>query len=107
MSYPAADPIPDPELSYQELVDYLQHSPNVRAAAQHSLRQGLWAGGTAVGGGLLFGPVGGLIGGIAGSVVGFAQADDYDGIVAQVGQLDGDHQRRLVQVSPKIVPYLL
>lgn len=95
--YPAADPIPGPIDSYHtELMEFLVDNQDMRKAAQHSLRQGLFAGGGAIAGGLLLGPVGGLVGGIAGSVLGFLQADDYDGAVQQLLKLDQAHQERLL-----------
>jgi len=105
-SYPAADRIPDPSLAgsqYHELMEFLNNNRDMRKAAKHSMKQGLWAGGGAVAGGLVLGPVGGLIGGIAGSLVGFMQSDNYDGVVQQVLALDRARQERLVQAVSQIL----
>jgi len=69
----------------------------MRKTARSAVKQAAWSGGGAVLGGLLLGPIGGLVGGISGSVIGFMQADNYDGIVQQMLQLEGDRRERLVQ----------
>jgi transcriptional regulator with AAA-type ATPase domain len=91
---------------HAELVDFLTKNPDMRKAAQHSLQQGLWAGGSAVAGGLLFGPVGGMVGGIAGSIIGLARSQEkggYDGIVQQLGKLQAVRRNRLVTAVWNIV----
>jgi hypothetical protein len=69
--YPAGDDIPDPiDYQHDELMGFLADNHDMRETARNSLKQGVWAGGGAVSGGLLLGPVGGLVGGILGSIVG-------------------------------------
>jgi hypothetical protein len=91
---------------HAELMDFLTNNPDMRTAAQHSLQQGLWAGGSAVAGGLLFGPVGGMVGGIAGSIIGFARSQEnggYDGMVQQLSKLHAVRRNRLVTAVWNIV----
>ena len=40
---------------------------------------------------------GGLVGGITGSIIGFMQADQYDGAVQQLLQLEGARREQLMQ----------
>ena len=88
------DPIPNMDNEdYGTLLEFLtDHHPQ-----QASLRQGLWAGGGAVAGGLLLGPAGGLVGGVAGSLVGYWRAPHYEGIVQQIQQLPPHRQERLLR----------
>jgi hypothetical protein len=98
--YPAADPIPDPSfigIQHNELIDYLTNSVDMRKTAKSSMKQAMYAGGAALAGGFLLGPLGGMVGGIVGSVFGFLKADDYDGAVLCVSKLDSDNQRLLMQ----------
>ena len=97
--YPAADPIPNPsvEFSFQELMEFLKNNNDMRKTGKQSLKQGLMAGGGAVARGMLFGPIGGLLGGIVGSLAGFFSADDYDGAVQQMMQVNDIHKRQLVE----------
>lgn len=93
---------------HAELMDFLTNNPDMRTAAKHSLQHGLWAGGSAVAGGLLFGPVGGMVGGIAGSIIGFARSREqgnssYDGIVQQLSKLHAVRRNRLVSAVWNIV----
>ena len=97
VDYPPSEPIPDIDGQHRELMAFLMDNPQMRSTARHSLKQGLWAGGGAVAGGLVLGPLGGLLGGIAGSLVGFVKSDPYDGIVQQLGGLDGPRKERLIR----------
>ena len=104
--YPAADPIPEPDIyaaQYTTIIEYMKESREMRAATKGSLKQGLWAGSGAVAGGMIFGAVGGLVGGIAGSLFGFFQADDYDGIILQLCKLDERQQQALVKDVGRIL----
>jgi len=96
-SYPAAEPIPDIASYHAELSEFLVDNVEMKKAAKHSLRQGLYAGGGAVAGGMIGGPVGGLIGGVIGSLVGYFQSDDYNGVVQQVMVLPEERQVRLIK----------
>ena len=91
------DPIPNMDENYETLVEFLTDNPEMKKAAVHSIRQGLMAGGGAVAGGLLMGPVGGLVGGIVGSLVGFFQAPNYEGMVQQIQQLERHRQEHLLR----------
>lgn len=96
--YPAADPIPDPSgFQHSELVDFLMHSRDMRQTARSSMKQAAYAGGAALAGGFMLGPVGGMVGGIVGSVVGFFKADDYDGAVLHLSKLDEVHKKTLMR----------
>jgi hypothetical protein len=96
--YPAGDDIPDPiDYQHDELMGFLADNHDMRETARNSLKQGVWAGGGAVSGGLLLGPVGGLVGGILGSIVGFLRADEYDGAVQQLLQLSPHRKTLLVR----------
>jgi hypothetical protein len=104
--YPASDHIPDPdrvEVEYTELMEFLSNNQDMRKAAKGSLQQSLYAGGGAMAGGMLLGPVGGLIGGVTGSLMGFFRADDYDGAVQQILQLEGARKARLVEQVHKVL----
>eukprot|EP00527_Entomoneis_sp_CCMP2396_P009578 CAMPEP_0198138486 /NCGR_PEP_ID=MMETSP1443-20131203/1891_1 /TAXON_ID=186043 /ORGANISM="Entomoneis sp., Strain CCMP2396" /LENGTH=174 /DNA_ID=CAMNT_0043800277 /DNA_START=105 /DNA_END=632 /DNA_ORIENTATION=+ len=90
---------------HAELMSFLRESRDMRTAAKHSIKQGLWAGGGAMAGGLIMGPVGGLVGGVAGSLMGFMQSDDYDGIVQQLGKLPAAQQGRLVRAVGKVLTH--
>lgn len=99
--YPAADdPIPNMSESsdgrYGELVRFLTESQSMRQTAKSALKQSLWAGGGALTGAFLMGPVGGLVGGIVGSVVGFFKSDDYDGAILAIVKLDDEHKKALM-----------
>ena len=98
-SYPASDPIPDPNLvdaQYSELVHFLTNSTEMRNTAKSSIKQSLYAGSGALAGGFMLGPIGGLMGGIAGSLVGFVQADQYDGALLAICKLQGDQKQVLM-----------
>jgi hypothetical protein len=94
--YPAADPIPDPSLfdsslvdsQHSELIDFLTNSRDMRQSAKSSFKQAAYAGGAAMAGGFLLGPVGGLVGGIVGSIIGFVKSDNYDGAILGICKLD-------------------
>lgn len=104
--YPASEAIPDParvDFQHHELIEFLMDNTEMKKAAKHSLKQGLFAGGGAVAGGMLLGPLGGLIGGVAGSLVGFFQSDNYDGAVQQIIQLEGTRKDRIVQEVGKVL----
>jgi hypothetical protein len=99
-SYPAADPIPDPEgdidAQYTTLMEFLSNSREMRHTAKSSLKQALWSGAGALTGGLLMGPLGGLVGGVAGSLVGFAKSPNYDGAVMHLCKLDDGEKKALL-----------
>ena len=86
-----------------ELWEFLQESRDMRSTAKSSIKQGLWAGGGAVAGGLLLGPVGGLVGGVTGSLVGFFQSDDYDGAVQQLMKLPELRQNKLLRAVGQVL----
>jgi hypothetical protein len=97
--YPAADPIPDPDIAdarYGTLMDYLSNSREMREVATSSLRQAMWAGSGALVGGFVLGSVGGLVGGIAGSLVGFARSPSYDGMLVQLCKLNVEQRNILL-----------
>jgi len=94
--YADDDPMPNMEENYGTLLEFLTDNPEMKKAAVHSLRQGLMAGGGAVAGGLLLGPVGGLVGGVVGSLVGFAQAPNYEGMVQNIRHLERGRQEHLM-----------
>jgi hypothetical protein len=56
--YPAADPIPDIGIQHDELIDYLTNSRDMRKTAKSSMKQAMYAGGAALAGGFLLGPIG-------------------------------------------------
>lgn len=98
--YPAAEPIPDPNLvdaQHNELIDFLTNSREMRQTAKSSLKQAAYASGGALAGGFLLGPVGGMVGGIFGSIIGFVKADNYDGAILSVCKLDSAHKKALMQ----------
>lgn len=98
--YPAAEPIPDPSVisfQHQELIDFLTNSRDMRETAKSSFKQAAYAGGAALAGGMLLGPVGGMIGGIAGSIIGFLKADDYDGALLAICKLDNVQKQIMLQ----------
>eukprot|EP00980_Cylindrotheca_fusiformis_P007241 scaffold1525_cov142-Cylindrotheca_fusiformis.AAC.41 len=98
--YPAADPIPDPSntrMQHEELMDFLQNSSDMRKAAKSSMKQALYAGGAALMGGFLLGPIGGMVGGVAGSIVGYFKADNYDGAVMCLNELEPEQKKLLVK----------
>lgn len=104
--YPAADPIPEPDIyaaQYTTLIDYLNNSHDMRQTAKGSMKQAAYAGAGALAGGMLFGAVGGLVGGIGGSLVGFFQSNNYDGIVLQLCKMDDRQQQTLVRDVGKIL----
>uniref|UniRef100_A0A7S3LF47 Uncharacterized protein n=1 Tax=Amphora coffeiformis TaxID=265554 RepID=A0A7S3LF47_9STRA len=88
---------------HRELMNFLTNNSQMRETARSALKQAAWAGGGAVAGGLLLGPIGGLVGGIAGSVVGFLQSNPYDGIVQHLGQLPEQHRNTLVKSVGKVL----
>jgi hypothetical protein len=98
--YPAAEPIPCPSLAgiqHNELIDFLTNSRDMRQTAKSSLKQAAYAGGAAMAGGFLLGPIDGLVGGIAGSIIGFLKSDDYDGAILAVCKLDAAQQQIIMQ----------
>jgi hypothetical protein len=103
--YPAADPIPEPSVSWQhgELVAFLTESQDMRKTAKSALKQSLWAGGGALTGAFLMGPVGGLVGGIFGSFIGFIRADQYDGAVQAIVKLDGGRREVLCREVAQVL----
>mmetsp|Transcript_59881 Transcript_59881/g.177502 ORF Transcript_59881/g.177502 Transcript_59881/m.177502 type:complete len:168 (-) Transcript_59881:483-986(-) len=78
---------------HSELVHFLTNSRGMRNTARGSIKQSLYAGGGALAGSFLLGPVGGLVGGVAGSVVGYVKSDEYDGMVLSVLKLE-DHRKK-------------
>ena len=100
---PADEPIPGPEGMYSELIRFLRESGDMRNTAKSSIRQSLWAGGGALMGGLLLGPVGGLVGGVTGSLVGFFQTVDYDGILVQIMNLNPQQRDFLLADVAKVL----
>lgn len=96
-SYEDENPIPNMDNHYDTLMEFLNDNDAMRKTAVGSMKQGLMAGGGAVMGGLLLGPVGGLVGGIAGSLIGFFRAPDYHGAVQQIMLLEGHRREKLVQ----------
>lgn len=82
---------------YDTLVEFLTDNDAMRKTAVGSVKQGLMAGGGAVTGGLLLGPVGGLLGGIVGSILGFWQAPDYAGLVHHIADLPESRRNKLLQ----------
>ena len=103
--YPAAEPVPEPAVSFQhgELVSFLTQSQTMKRTARSALRQSLWAGGGAISGALLLGPVGGLVGGIMGSFIGFIRADQYDGAVQAIVKLDGGRREVLCREVAQVL----
>ena len=99
--YPASDPIPEPSRTvdeqFNELIQFLTNSSDMRKTATSSLKQGLIAGAGALIGGFMLGPVGGLVGGVAGSMIGFAQVGDYDGAVLALAKLETSQRKILMQ----------
>ena len=91
------------EEQHRELMEFLTHNSQMRETARNAVKQALWSGAGAVAGGLLLGPIGGLVGGIGGSVVGFLRADEYNGVVQQLGQLPEQHRSVLVQSVGKVL----
>ena len=94
--YTDDDPIINMDEQYGTLMDFLTDNPEMKKTAVHSLQQGLFAGGGAVAGGLVFGPLGGLIGGIAGSLAGFFQMPNYECMVQNIRHLPRHRQEHLV-----------
>lgn len=94
------EPVPDLSVidaQHQDLMNFLTNNSDMRAAAKSSIKQGLYAGGGAVAGGFLLGPVGGLVGGIVGSIAGFFKSEDYDGAVLTLVKLPEPQKRVLMQ----------
>lgn len=97
--YPAGDPIPDPnvfQIQHKELVDYLSSSREMRQTAKSSFKQAAYAGGGALAGGFLLGPIGGMVGGICGSIIGFIQSDNYDGALLAICKLEEPQKKALM-----------
>jgi hypothetical protein len=102
-SYPAAteqQPLAV-DRDHHELMEFLFENSSMKQTARHSVKQGLLAGAGAVAGGILLGPLGGLLGGVAGSVLGFLMADDYDGAVQQLAQVQD--KERLVRAVHSVL----
>lgn len=96
--YPAGEPIPEPAAMHGEFIRFLTDNGEMRNTARSAIKQSMWAGGGALTGGLLLGPVGGLVGGIAGSLVGFVKSDQYDGVVLHVVKLN-EQQRQFLMAE--------
>lgn len=75
----------------------------MKRTARSALKQSLWAGGGALTGAFLLGPVGGLVGGIMGSFVGFVRADQYDGCVQSIIALDGGRREVLCREVAQVL----
>lgn len=91
------DDIPDiPDIPtseyHSELMRFLSESSDMRNTARGTLKQTAMAGGGAMAGSLLLGPVGGLVGGIVGSVAGFLYSDGYDGVLVSMTNLESDRR---------------
>jgi hypothetical protein len=69
----------------------------MRRTARNALKQSLWAGGGALGGAFLMGPIGGLVGGIVGSIIGFVKSDEYDGALMAIMKLEGARREQLMR----------
>ena len=98
--YPAEEPIPGPSLTdtqHNELINFLTNSRDMRQAAKSSLKQAAYAGGAAMAGGFLLGPVGGMVGGIAGSIIGFFKSDNYDGSILAICKVDDAQEQILMK----------
>jgi len=80
---------------YRELLNFLSDS-SMKDTAKSSVKQSIYAASGAFMGSFMGGPVGGLIGGVAGSVVGYVRADDYDGAILALTELESEKQKRLV-----------
>ena len=93
--YSSSEPIPEPAAMHDELLRFLTNNVEMRKTARSAVKQSLYAGGGALTGGLLMGPVGGLVGGIAGSLVGFIKADNYDGVLLQLIKIN-EQQRQFL-----------
>merc|ERR1712032_434502 len=74
-----------------------------RQTASSSFKQALWAGSSAMAGGMIFGPVGGLVGGIAGSLIGYAKSSNYDGALVNLCNLDDRSKKELVTRAGKVL----
>jgi hypothetical protein len=81
---------------HRVLMEFLSNNDEMKKATKNSLKFGLLAGGGAVAGGMLLGPVGGLIGGVTGSMIGFMQSDPYNGIVQQLVALEMSRKAQLM-----------
>ena len=83
--------IDDPELSYKELMRFL-NSENMKKTVRGTLKQVTITGGCLVVPSLLFGPVGGAVGGIIGSVASLRCVEDggHDGVLRLLSDLDPD-----------------
>jgi hypothetical protein len=95
--YDNDNPIPNMDNHYDTLMQFLTESDDMRKTATGSLKQGFFAGGGAVVGGILLGPVGGLVGGITGSLVGYFQAPDYNGMVQHITGLEDQRKQQLLR----------
>lgn len=86
---------------YTALMEFLTDNDGMRAAAAGSLKQGLAAGGGAIAGGLLLGPLGGLVGGVAGSLFGYYSThtgpQSYQGVLQHVATLEPNQRDQLVR----------
>jgi hypothetical protein len=96
--------VPDADtFQHGELIYFLTQSHEMRKTAKSALKQGLYAGGGAIAGSFLLGPVGGLVGGIAGSVIGFFNSDNYDGAVLALTKIEGSRRNVLMQEVGKVL----
>ena len=98
--YPGAEPIPEPagdiDARYSTLMEFLTDNSEMKKVAKSSLKQALWSGAGAMGGGLVFGAVGGLVGGIAGSIYGFMSTPNYDGALVHLCGLPEEEKKALL-----------
>eukprot|EP00520_Triparma_pacifica_P019808 CAMPEP_0118661498 /NCGR_PEP_ID=MMETSP0785-20121206/16313_1 /TAXON_ID=91992 /ORGANISM="Bolidomonas pacifica, Strain CCMP 1866" /LENGTH=126 /DNA_ID=CAMNT_0006554945 /DNA_START=130 /DNA_END=507 /DNA_ORIENTATION=+ len=90
-------------IAHGELVSFLQSSQSMRKTASGSLKAGLIAGGGALTGGLMLGPLGAMIGGIVGSIVGYVKGDPYDGAVQAVTELPASQRDALLTEVSEIL----
>ena len=81
---------------HRVLIEFLTNNDEMKKAAKNSLKQGLLAGGGAMVGGLLLGPIGGLIGGVTGSIIGFMRTENYEGAVQQILVLETTRKNHLI-----------
>jgi len=90
-------PIDDPDSLHHELMHFLSGNREMRKTAHNAIKHGIWAGSGAITGAMVGGPLGGALGGVAGSIIGYFHADEYDGVVKQLRNLDESHRQRLLR----------
>lgn len=90
---------------HAELMNFLRECGDMRSSStgKSSLKQGLYAGGGAIAGGILLGPVGSLVGGVTGSIVGYMRSDPYEGYVQKLVRLSPTNQDKLVRAVGKVL----